>query len=242
MADEVAHIDLNCAEEGAQEGRPTQTIDHHRSSVLPNSNTHPVLQKTFRSELNLVFIAHPSPIGPVLVPHTAAAAAAVGISRLTPADELGGCSSDLTPPPNLPEPMNLLPATLPYLDFKSNTAIITTPKAAMANRSNPPADNGAGGGAAAAATTVTSVVSKPICSATAVRKKLFGKKNKEAVINEPERDWKAPVVPLKLTIPSVATGADLKAMSTDDRVYEPPVDSKVKGLGATSTVRRPLLS
>lgn len=77
-------------------------------------------------------------------------------------------------------------------------------------------ENGTGPGGAA--TTVTAVVSKPISSATAVRKKLFGKKNKEPVINEPEHDRKAAVVPLKLTIPLPATmtSADAFTISGDN--------------------------
>lgn len=204
MAEEVAHLDLNGAH---GEGRPTRTRDYYSNDHLPNSNPpppHPVLEKTFRSELNLVLIA------PASSPSSTVDG---GSNRLVPVSprELGACSSDLTPPPNLPEPMNLLPATLPYLDFKSNTAVITTPKAAMANRSAL-AENSAG---AAAPTTVTSVVSKPISSATAVRKKLFGKKNKEPVINEP-------VVPLKLTIPPtlLPVVGDHPSTIADDKVNE----------------------
>lgn len=209
MADEVAHVDLSG---GADEGMPTDRTDYcPNAHILPNSpnpdHHHHPLHKTFRSELNLVLIAPVDVRYKRLVP-------------VSPRLEYGGCSSDLTPPPNLPEPMSLLPATLPYLDFKSNTAIITTPKAAMANRSAAAAtaaENGGGPGVAMATTTVTPAVSKPISSATAVRKKLFGKRNKEPVINEPEHDRKAAVVPLKITIPSpTMTSADATATICGD--------------------------
>lgn len=230
MADEVSHMDLSGAHE---EGRPMRTYrsdyDNGHSNVpLPNSHSNPDLHKTFRSELNLVLIA-PNPMPVITTPRPPVD---VGYNRLMPVspNAIGAYSSSdhhLTPPPNLPEPMSLLPATLPYLDFKSNTAVITTPKAAMANRSAALMENGTGPGGAA--TTVTAVVSKPISSATAVRKKLFGKKNKEPVINEPEHDRKAAVVPLKLTIPLPATmtSADASTISGDNDKVNSRVQHKV---------------
>lgn len=205
MADEVADINLNCVVDGhEEEGEPTQT--NFTSNFPQNFNT-PLMEKKFRSELNLVLIA------PKSLPLVD------GSNRLVPGPPQS--SSDLTPPPNLPEPMSLLPATLPYLDFRSNTAVITTPKAAVANRS---AAAQVQNEKAVAATAVTSAVSKPICSATAVRKKLFGKKNKDTVIDEPEHDWRAPVIPLKITIPSMMTGSKT---ITDDRASGPHAQAKV---------------
>lgn len=221
MADEVAHISLDGS---GVEGRLNHYYSsssscfrdhhqhhhqHHLHNVppphLPNSNPTPcssVLEKTFRSELNLVLIANSAAQVDAGQPTTTHRHLVLPVS-------VSSTATDLTPPPNLPEPMSLLPATLPYLDFRSNTAVITTPKAALANHRSVAMEKNGGGGTgcagstgfpAAAATTVTSVASKPISSATAVRKKLFGKRNKEPIINEPAH---APVVPLRLSIPSL---------------------------------------
>lgn len=206
LAEDVAQIDLS-SPSSAHEGRTDRGAHLNCSSYSPSSN--PALHKTFRSELNLLLI----------VPSETTTTAAVdgGCNRLLPpvhnTTTVGQSSSDLTPPPNLPEPMSLLPATLPYLDFKSNTAVITTPQAALANRR---AENG-GTTPTPALTTVTSVVSKPISSAAAVRKKLFGKKNKDPIINEPEYDENAPVVPLKITIPATDAPAAVHPHSSADK-------------------------
>lgn len=203
MAEDVAQIDLN-SPSSAHEGRPDRGAPLNCCSYSPSSN--PALHKTFRSELNLLLIRPSDP------------SVDSGGKRLLTAPPVhnsatvGQSSSDLTPPPNLPEPMNLLPATLPYLDFKSNTAVITTPQAALANRR---AENGGATPTLPALTTVTSVVSKPISSATAVRKKLFGKKNKEPIINEPECD---DAVPLKITIPATDAATHPHSLTAEDKV------------------------
>lgn len=193
MTDDVTHLELSY-EGGVHEGRQPPCL--YENCRIPNAlpplsspSTSAAdgggeLTKTFRSEINLLVLAPPT---------------GDGVHRLVVAssDPLSATTlSDLTPPPNLPEPMSLLPATLPYLDFKSNTAVITTPKAAVANRESGPVASGG----AQATTTVTAVVSKPISSAQAVRRKLFGKKNKEPVVCEPDHG----VVPLKITIPHAA--------------------------------------
>ena len=222
MAEEVSHLDLNgMAHEGGAEGRPLNVPLAMHSNNPPTApaptlppppldaggaavSTATAIATTFRSELNLVLIA------PALLPtgEEVAASSSGGGS---------GAFSELTPPPNLPEPMHLLPATLPYLDYKSNTAVITTPQAALANRSAVTAA-AAGVGALPVVAGVTSVASKPISSSAAVRKKLFGRtKNKDPVINESEKV--VAVLPLKLTIPPPATSA-VGQGDVDDKLNE----------------------